>query len=144
MSNSLCSLIIFCSPSRNCRPSCTIPRFITYIHIITLLLCPCMLCYCPVLPVETEVHPVLLPSFFELFNMLKISRSALLLSCSPGRNFKLLHLILSIRGTTILQSATNVDRQNYQTHVRADWSDCSSFICWTFTVFNDHSLIVCC
>ena len=115
MSNSLCSLIIFCSPSRNCRPSCTIPRFITYIHIITLLLCPCMLCYCPVLPVETEVHPVLLPSFFELFNMLKISRSALLLSCSPGRNFKLLHLILSIRGTTILQSATRLGEQCGQT-----------------------------
>ena len=142
MSNSLCSLIIFCSPCRNCRPSCTIPRFseyiITYINHHTLAM---------------SLHALLLscspsrnrsPSFSELFNILKISLSALLLSCSPGRNFKLLHLILSIRGTTILQSATNVDRQNYQTHVRADWSDCSSFICWTFTVFNDHSLIVCC
>lgn len=115
MSNSLCSLIIFCSPSRNCRPSCTIPRFSEYYYIIT---------YINHHTLAMSLHALLLscspsrnrsPSFSELFNILKISLSALLLSCSPGRNFKLLHLILSIRGTTILQSATRLGEQCGQT-----------------------------
>ena len=153
MSNALCSLIIFCSPNRNCRPSCTIPRFSEYYLLYHL------------------IH----------HHTLAMSLHALLLSCSPSRNWsqyctiasqnyltcwKSLSLLcccpvllVEILNFSILfcqfvepqfyiQSATrlvnNVDRQNYHTHVRADWSDCSSFICWTFTVFNDHSLIVCC
>lgn len=59
MSNALCSLIIFCSPNRNCRPSCTIPRFSEYYLLYHL------------------IH----------HHTLAMSLHALLLSCSPSRNW---------------------------------------------------------